>query len=401
MEQAQHVCRSFLLLTTMVVVALMPELSSSADVPETTEETIGRISQTGFLSQWRVPFQAKVALSEINDPPGQDFSLHDLVRTANDTDDAQLNALGLSREQQAWAKNNTLLVGPVADGAVLGLRECHRRFKYERWNCPIHRSETFQKVFMIGGREAAFLYAIQAAGISLAVARTCSKGKTGGSCGCDKIWKQGGGSDIKPNASWSWGACSDNIHFAHTQTLNLLAGPNEENGDRAHQQMMERHNYRMGLEIAKDRMQFLCKCHGLTGSCVHKTCWFSVSKIQIIGRALMRRYGRSIKVAPDSAKQKLVPQDTERKVDIKDSLHLHQSPSYCDRDPVVGSLGTAGRECGQRRVKQSICPTLCCDRGSMPRRAVLHKQCNCRFEWCCRVRCDTCEEVEETYKCKR
>ena len=153
-------------------------------------------------------------------------------------------------------------------------------------------------------------------------------------------------------------------------------------------------------QVAKEKMQFLCKCHGLTGSCVHKTCWYSVSKIQIIGRALMRKHAKSVRVKADLTNSRLERQDKEgKRPQVKDAVHLHDSPSYCERNHSLGSLGTAGRKCGTRSNLKGNCDNLCCGRGHTTRRYLFQEKCDCHFEWCCRVRCNVCERAGEVYWC--
>jgi len=62
-------------------------------------------------------------------------------------------------------------------------------------------------VVSLGCRETAFLFAITSAGVTHAVARSCSEGAIE-SCTCDYRRRGPGGPD------WHWGGCSDNVDFA-------------------------------------------------------------------------------------------------------------------------------------------------------------------------------------------
>ena len=57
-----------------------------------------------------------------------------------------------------------------------------------------------------GFKETAFAYAIISAGMTQAIATSCSMGKLA-SCGCDDTIRGEG-------RGWSWGGCSDNAIYA-------------------------------------------------------------------------------------------------------------------------------------------------------------------------------------------
>lgn len=59
---------------------------------------------------------------------------------------------------------------------------------------------------LLGCRETAFVFAITSAGVTHAVARSCSEGAIE-SCTCDYRRRGPGGPD------WHWGGCSDNVEF--------------------------------------------------------------------------------------------------------------------------------------------------------------------------------------------
>ena len=63
--------------------------------------------------------------------------------------------------------------------------------------------------FLIAGsKEAAFTYAIIAAGVAHAVTAACTQGSLSG-CGCDKE-KQG---FYNQEEGWKWGGCSADVHY--------------------------------------------------------------------------------------------------------------------------------------------------------------------------------------------
>lgn len=70
-------------------------------------------------------------------------------------------------------------------------------------------TEFMQIVFLSGSREAAFTYAIVAAGVAHAVTKACSQGDLS-QCGCDHE-KQG--FHHYHEEGWKWGGCSANVKY--------------------------------------------------------------------------------------------------------------------------------------------------------------------------------------------
>ena len=82
-------------------------------------------------------------------------------------------------------------------------------------------------------------------------------GDTSGVCGCDQLWKNGGKSAVQTNSSWSWGPCSDNMHYAYKQTFRFLsAGASK--SQKTEQDLMALHNYKLGLEV---RVKHILNCN--------------------------------------------------------------------------------------------------------------------------------------------
>ncbi|KOB75229.1 Protein Wnt [Operophtera brumata] len=81
-------------------------------------------------------------------------------------------------------------------------------------------------------------------------------------------------------------------------------------------------------------------------------------------------------------------------------VYLEPSPSYCEPQRAAAALGTHGRHCNHTSRGEDGCEQLCCGRGHSTRRVVARVQCRCSFQWCCRVRCDTCripDLLDSTY----
>lgn len=70
------------------------------------------------------------------------------------------------------------------------------------------KNKKFFVFFIAGSKEAAFTYAIIAAGVAHAVTAACTQGSLSG-CGCDKE-KQG---FYNQEEGWKWGGCSADVHY--------------------------------------------------------------------------------------------------------------------------------------------------------------------------------------------
>ncbi|XP_048971203.1 protein Wnt-7b isoform X7 [Canis lupus dingo] len=91
----------------------------------------------------------------------------------------------------------------------MGINECQYQFRFGRWNCSALGEKTvFGQELRVGSREAAFTYAITAAGVAHAVTAACSQGNLS-NCGCDRE-KQGYYNQAE---GWKWGGCSADVRY--------------------------------------------------------------------------------------------------------------------------------------------------------------------------------------------
>ncbi|KAL0195527.1 hypothetical protein M9458_009099, partial [Cirrhinus mrigala] len=83
-----------------------------------------------------------------------------------------------------------------------------------------------------------------------------------------------------------------------------------------------------------------------------------------------------------------------------DLVYLERSPNYCEEDAATGSAGTRGRLCNHTSPHTDGCNLMCCGRGHNTHQYTRVWQCNCKFQWCCFVKCNTCSEKTEVFTCK-
>ena len=157
--------------------------------------------------------------------------------------------------------------------------------------------------------------------------------------------------------------------------------------------------YLFSLQAVEETMTKVCKCHGLTGACTVRICWKSLPKVQSVGKILKQRYSSPVRLVQGSksareAQKAAIPQFARRLV------YLKQSPDFCQINATLGTYGTARRVCHTNSHGDDSCDLLCCGNGQYEERNVVRRQCECRFVWCCDVKCSTCLYARKTYHCK-
>ncbi|XP_067634121.1 protein Wnt-2 isoform X2 [Eurosta solidaginis] len=297
----------------------------------------------------------------------------------------------------------------------MGAYECQHQFRGHRWNCSqVWQEGVFAHVMFVGSREAAFTYAIASAGAAHSVTAACARGNIS-LCGCDMRHKptsvRHANADFDSNGllsgtqPWKWGGCSADIDFGMKFARKFLDAREIEGDARS---LMNLHNNRAGRKLVKNLLKTDCKCHGVSGSCVMKTCWKSLPPFRQVGEALMRKYNKAKLVQAVKGKNglRLVLSKKNRfgkhvhfpkRMEL---VYLQASPNYCERNLQFGTLGTTGRLCNRTLHGPQSCDLLCCGRGYNTHQIRRITQCRCQFRWCCQVQCEVCEENYEEFTCK-
>ncbi|XP_035210368.1 protein Wnt-16-like [Stegodyphus dumicola] len=245
-------------------------------------------------------------------------------------------------------------------------------------------------------RETAFIYAITSAGATHAVTQACSAGNLT-DCSCDTS-RQG---QSTPEG-WKWGGCSDNVRYGMMFARQFVDAPERAERKRDVRAMMNLHNNNAGRLAIARQMEQKCRCHGVSGSCELKTCWNKLPSFEQVGHFLKTKYDNSIQVSAKAKRRLRRRGKVKRKVPVQkeDLVHIHRSPNFCVEDPKRGILGTGGRRCNRTASGPQSCTLLCCGRGYNTQVIEKLERCQCKFHWCCIVRCKTCEIKEEIYTCK-
>lgn len=158
-------------------------------------------------------------------------------------------------------------------------------------------------------------------------------------------------------------------------------------------------------------MQRTCKCHGVSGSCTTQTCWLQLPEFREVGNYLKEKYHRALKVdllrgAGNSAASRGAIAETFSSISRKELVHLEDSPDYCLENRTLGLPGTEGRECLKKgknlsKWEKRSCKRLCgeCGLAVEERKAEMVSSCNCKFHWCCAVKCEQCRKTVTKYFC--
>jgi len=309
------------------------------------------------------------------------------------------NTPSLNKEQLELCKTHADVVASALQGAQMAVHECQQQFTYRRWNCSALETKNSNPLtsplLARGFRETAFVHAIISAGMTQAIATSCSMGKLA-SCGCDDtVTGEGRG--------WSWGGCSDNIVYATDFAAKFM--DSREKGTDI-KSLMNLHNNQAGRLSVADLMKTKCKCMGVSGSCSIKTCWKTVPEFSEVGTVLKEKYdfARPIRVS-NRNRGKIRPFQRKTKAIHRDEFHrdlvfYESSPNYCRVDSSLNIPGTKGRVCKVDSLGTDNCNTLCCDRGYDTVHMTIKKRCRCHFNWCCYVLCDECVEKAWVTLCK-
>lgn len=153
-----------------------------------------------------------------------------------------------------------------------------------------------------------------------------------------------------------------------------------------------------------------CTCHGVSGSCAVSTCTESerecgesrLPSFREIGDRLKEKYSNSCQVRSNGRTGESFAWISQN-CTLKDSLiHIARSPSHCRADSAYGTLGVVGRMCDNNSTGPGGCDNLCTSCGLIaePQRRTVQVKCDCTFQYCCAIICNTCRETRTFYTCE-
>ncbi|XP_068147144.1 protein Wnt-5 [Drosophila tropicalis] len=164
--------------------------------------------------------------------------------------------------------------------------------------------------------------------------------------------------------------------------------------------LMNLHNNEAGRRAVIKKTRITCKCHGVSGSCSLITCWQQLSSIREIGDYLREKYEEATEVKLNKRGRLQVKNTLFKVPTAHDLIYLDESPDWCRSNRPLQWPGTHGRVCHKSSSGLDGCAILCCGRGYNTKNIIVHERCNCKFHWCCQVKCDICTKVLEEHTCK-
>uniref|UniRef100_A0A2K6SG59 Protein Wnt n=1 Tax=Saimiri boliviensis boliviensis TaxID=39432 RepID=A0A2K6SG59_SAIBB len=304
--------------------------------------------------------------------------------------------------------NNFLITGPkayltyttsVALGAQSGIEECKFQFAWERWNCPENALQlSTHNRLRSATRETSFIHAISSAGVMYTITKNCSMGDFE-NCGCDE------------SRNGKTGKLGFLMVMGRDEGLQRYSSLKPQDSSKESNLKTQRLGFPM-----KAALKRTCKCHGISGSCSIQTCWLQLADFREMGDYLKAKYDRALKIEMDkrqlrsgnSAESHWAPSEAFLPSAETELIFLEESPDYCTHNSSLGIYGTEGRECLQNshntsRWERCSCGSLCTECGLQveERRTEVTSSCNCKFQWCCTVKCDQCRDVVKKYYCTR
>lgn len=112
---------------------------------------------------------------------------------------------------------------------------------------------------------------------------------------------------------------------------------------------------------------------------------------QSTAKRLQDKYDGAPKVLGSNDGGSLIPESAYIKPPNKlDLVYINNSPDFCSPNKKFGTSGTIGRRCNATSDAPDGCGIMCCNRGFDSATYTVKEKCNCKFFWCCEVKCEMC-----------
>lgn len=223
-----------------------------------------------------------------------------------------------------------------------------------------------------------------------------------------------------------WSGCSDNVHYGNAFSKTFTEQKGQQQMESKEVALVNDHNSEAGRvvswlcivgvlaamlyqrcillfeKVLLNSLETICKCHGVSGSCELRTCWRRMKKFRVIGDILKKKFdgATEVEVQRRAHRSQLAPANPFFKRHSADDLvYVRQSPDYCQPNNVTGLTLTSGRQCNITSAGTDGCELLCCNRGYRIRQYARREKCDCKFQWCCTVKCKECIEEVKEYVC--
>lgn len=138
----------------------------------------------------------------------------------------------------------------------------------------------------------------------------------------------------------------------------------------------------------------------MSGSCTFSTCISELPYFELLAKRLKQAYHDSCRVSSNGHSSNVWVSQCGRPVTPMDLIYRDVN-NWCEPDHNTGSLGVVGRECSSYPNDPNSCRKLCgtCGKHSTESRLFQEFQCNCKFLFCCEIKCEMCTEQRTLFRC--
>nr|AID23634.1 wnt-5 [Hofstenia miamia] len=289
----------------------------------------------------------------------------------------------------------------------IAAEECQKQFKYDRWNCA-NWNEALLRIQTphFANKQSGFMHAMASAAVSLSIIEECMNGND--ECICVNKAKKDTSREIACSPS-SQTASIDEIRFGIKVAAHLIDSL-EILGNESFIRKINTHNTILGRTTLKRLKQKDCKCQGASGSCTQKVCWYRLPTLSQIGKKLKSKYNRAKKVRSNEHSNTLYKTNNNVAGKMELVYALKSKHGECSNDTHKDRM--LGRECFIKPMpsvevhyqpSRTSCQTLCtsCNLAVEEVTTIVSKRCQCKFEYCCRVKCEICNVTVITSTCSK
>jgi len=154
------------------------------------------------------------------------------------------------------------------------------------------------------------------------------------------------------------------------------------------------------VESLLDTSDVTCRCHGVSGSCTITTCSSpTLPNFENVADSLRKSYQKACHVFSTGGSQ-ITWRSNCGEYTTMDLLY-NSNRGWCRPNANLGSYGTQGRNCSIDQQASNSCQKLCTACGLSYKEFQVDEEhrCDCKFEFCCRITCQTCRRAVTHYAC--
>ncbi|KAI3385523.1 hypothetical protein SNEBB_008269 [Seison nebaliae] len=344
-------------------------------------------------------------------------------------------SVNLSWKQKRFCHQFPFHLIVISESIAQSIELCQKRFENKPWNCTVYGNidHIFGPAKIENTKEIAYVRALTTASIIINLAESCAEGRLSNTCGC--LLRN---APMKFSGSVEWNRCSDNIWYANkfyryfsrifsessnnnktkisltnqTSFRSAIHRSRRFNKRETSNDDINNFNKDLGRQIATRSMALRCACiQWYYGKCVKNRCAYRVTSVKSLERRLTQLYDQAVHFTT-LRQLRTFKNHRQRRGEIhyKPLIYSEESPNYCEKNRKFGWPGVHGRVCFKNDMSvdgfksinvaqiESNCSQACCGKFSQTLRKIQYK-CDCKFQWCCQLKCKICERLSLTYTC--